>query len=150
MDEEYLDDFKTEGVLRLTRLQMSLSIGLESPVCDLSYVNLEKSSKKKTQQNKCDINFDLINVNHSTLWPQKEVLMFKFLKHVWMNLRRTFDSNIIFTLYSLLPPKLQQRGLVFEVDLVTMERVWWVTMIVHKGLLLRVFDGLLCLCLELA
>ena len=54
MDEEYLDDFKTEGVLQQTRLQMSLMIGLES-------------SRKKTQQNKCDINFDLINVTHSTL-----------------------------------------------------------------------------------
>ena len=32
---------------------------------------------------------------------------------------------------SLLPPKLQRRGLVFERKLVTMEREWWVTMIVH-------------------
>ena len=31
----------------------------------------------------------------------------------------------------LLPPKLQRRGLVFKGKLVTMERVWWVTMIVR-------------------
>ena len=29
---------------------------------------------------------------------------------------------------ALLPPKLQRRGLVFKCKLVTMERVWWVTM----------------------
>ena len=42
-----------------------------------------------------------------------------------------------------MPPKLQRRGLVFEVDLVTMERVRWVTMIDHEGLLWSVYDGLL-------
>ena len=35
----------------------------------------------------------------------------------------------------LLPPKLQRRGLVFELKLVTVERVWLVTMIVLERLL---------------
>ena len=43
----------------------------------------------------------------------------------------------------LLPPKLQRRGLVFKRKLVTMERVWWVTIECEEWLLWIVKNGLL-------
>ena len=39
-----------------------------------------------------------------------------------------YDGLLLSVYDGLLPPKLQRRGLVFKCKLVTMERVWWVTM----------------------